>query len=326
MLESKRVLVAGGAGFVGSSLVRELLAEGAKVVVFDNFQTGARANLAEVAPQIDLVTGDLLDEWSLLETFRVYRPDYVFNMAAETFVPTSYSVPKRFVHINVDGHINLLMACRHHGVRRIVYASSAEVYGNPAPRPIREDHPLGAANTYAVSKLAADRLCFTMHREHGIPVVAARLFNTYGPRESEPYVIPEIISQIHAGGRLHLGNVEARRDFTHVSDTARALVAVLKSELEAGTAVNIGSGEAHSVREIASMIGEVFGRAIEIEEDERRLRPHDIEHLQADVSLLRERTGFTPRVGLRDGLASTVEWFSENGHRWPFQDRVVDER
>jgi nucleoside-diphosphate-sugar epimerase len=235
-------------------------------------------------------------------------------------------VPKRFLHINVDGHVNLLMACRHHDVRRIVYASSAEVYGNPPPGPIREDHPLGAANTYAVSKLAADRLCCTLHREHGIPVVAARLFNAYGPRESEPYVIPEIIAQVHAGDALRLGNVEARRDFTHVSDTARGLVAVMKSDIEPGTAVNIGSGATSSVREVAEMIGEVFGRSIEIVKDERRLRPHDIEHLQADVKRLRERTGFAPEITLRDGLEQTVRWFAENGHRWPFQDRVVDER
>ncbi len=326
MVEGRRVLVAGGAGFVGSQLVRELADQGAKVVVFDNFQTGARDNLAEVRDAIDVVNGDLLDEWSVLEAFRAYRPELVFNMAAETFVPTAFDVPKRFLRINVDGHLNLLMACRHHGIGRIVYASSAEVYGNPPPGPLNEDHPLGAANTYAVTKLAADRLCFTLQQEHGIPVVAARLFNAYGPRESEPYVIPEIIAQLHAGGPLRLGNLEARRDFTYVEDTARALVAIMKSDIEPGTAVNVGSGRTHSVREVAQALGRIFDRDVSIVVDEARVRPHDIVHLEADTTRLRERTGFRPEVDLDDGLRRTVRWFVEHGCRWPWQDRVVTAR
>lgn len=316
------VLVAGGAGFVGSQLVRELVADDARVVVLDNFQTGGRANLAEVERRIEIVVGDLLDEWCVLEVFRRVRPTHVFNLVGETFVPAVYDAPKRFLRTNVEGHLNLLMACRQFDVVRVVHASSAEVYGHPEHGPVREDHPLGAANTYAVTKLAADRLCATMHAEHGVPVSIARLFNAYGPRETEPYVIPEIIAQLHAGGPLVLGDLDARRDYTYVEDTARGLLALMRSELGPGRAVNIGSNSSHSVREIAEMLAVLMDRPLELRVDPARLRRQEIAHLQADASLLRAH-GWAPRVPLREGLERTVRWFADNGHRWPWQDRVL---
>lgn len=320
-------MVAGGAGFVGSSLVEELVREGARVVVFDNFQTGTRANLAHLRSEIDVVTVDLLDEWCVLSAFKQYRPERVFNLVGETYVPTAYDMPRRFIRVNLEGHLNLLMACREYEVERIVYASTAEVYGNPGAVPLTETHPLSAANTYAVSKLAADRVSFTLHREHGIPVVVARLFNCYGPRETEPYVIPEIIRQHHLGGPIRLGNVDARRDYTYVQDTGRALIATMNSSaIAAGQAVNIGSNHSHSVREVAEYVAEIMGGKLELEVDDTRYRHNDIDHLQADSTLLREATGWAPKVSLKEGLERTVRWFAENGHRWPWQDRVVVER
>ncbi len=317
------VMVAGGAGFIGSQLVRELLKERARVVVLDNFQTGTWSNLAEVRDSIEVVNGDLLDEWCLMEAFRTHRPQRVFNLVGETFVPTVYDAPKRFVRVNVEGHINVLLAARHFEVERVVYASSAEVYGNPPPRAVDEKQPLGAANTYAVTKLAADRLCFSMQAEHGIPVVAARLFNSYGPRETEPYIVPEIVRQLHAGGPLKLGNLEARRDYTYVADTASALVAIMTSSIPNGQAVNVGSNSVLSVAELANTIGAIMERPVEFESVASRLRRHDIQHLQADNTLLREKTGWVPKLSIEAGLKETVTWFRENGNRWPWQDRVT---
>lgn len=323
-LGGQKVLVAGGAGFVGSQLVRELLDLGASVVVYDNFLHGTRENLQGLSRKIDVVIGDVLDEYKLLEAFTRHAPRFAFNLVGDTYVPSAYDVPKRFLRVNVEGTMNVLLAAKTASVERIVYVSSTEVYGEAKQVPMTEEHPLAPANTYAVTKLAADRLCYTFHHEHGIPVVIARIYNCYGPRETQPYVIPEIITQLARGPVVELGNVEARRDFTYVADTARGLVATLLSNVPNGEAVNIGSNRTHSVRELVSEIAPLLGHdKWEIRTDPRRLRRLDVECFQCDATKLRSRTGWTPRVGLHEGLALTTKWFLENGRAWSWE-RWVD--
>ena len=323
-LSGERVLVAGGAGFVGSQLVRELLDVGAKVVVYDNFLHGTRQNLDEVKGRVDVVIGDVLDEFKLLETFRTYQPRYAISLVGDTYVPTAYDIPKRFFRVNVEGTMNLLLAAKSAKVERMVYVSSTEVYGEAVTVPMTEAHPLAPLNTYAVSKLAADRLCFTFHHEHRIPVVIARIYNCYGPRETQPYVIPEIITQLDKGPVVELGNADARRDFTFVADTARGLIALLASDVPAGDAVNVGSGVTYSPRELVDKIAPLMGHASwEIRQDPRRVRRLDIECFHADSTKLRERSGWRPRVSIDDGLRETVTWFKENGRAWSWE-RWVD--
>jgi nucleoside-diphosphate-sugar epimerase len=232
-------------------------------------------------------------------------------------------MPKRFFNINVEGNLNVLMACKMFDVKRVLYVSSTEVYGEAQVIPMDESHPLSPLNTYAVSKLASDRLCFTFNVEHDIPVIIARIFNSYGPCETEPYVIPEIITQLDKGPVVDLGNLNAKRDFTYVSDTARGLVAALCSDLPDGQPVNVGSGQVYSVRELAHRLGRVMGHEqIEIRIDERRLRRIDIELFKCDSTRLREATGWEPTVELDDGLKMTVDWFRSHGRRWIWEDRV----
>lgn len=316
-LKGKTVLVAGGAGFVGSQLVRDLLDVGARVVVYDNFMHGTRENLEEISDSIEVVIGDSLDEWKLVQTFGQYKPDYVFNLIGDTYVPTAYDVPKRFFRINVEGNLNILMACKTFSVERVLYVSSTEVYGEAVTIPMTEDHVLQPLNTYAVSKLAADRLCFTFHHEHDIPVIIARIYNAYGPRETEPYVIPEIITQLDKGPVVHLGNLEARRDFTYVSDTARGLIAVLCSDIPNGEAANVGSNVTYSIRELAEMIGRLMGHeSIDIRVDERRLRRFDINRFQCDPTKLHSATQWKPQLEIEEGLTRTIEWFRSHGRKW----------
>jgi nucleoside-diphosphate-sugar epimerase len=323
-LEGQKVLVAGGAGFVGSQLVRELLVLGADVVVYDNFLHGTRENLQGLDRKVEVVIGDVLDEYKLFEAFRRCAPRYAFNLVGDTYVPSAYDVPKRFLRVNVEGTMNLLLAAKSSGVERVVYVSSTEVYGEARQMPMTEEHPLAPANTYAVTKLAADRLCYTFHHEHGVPVVIARIFNCYGPRETQPYVIPEIITQFDKGPVVELGNLDARRDFTYVADTARGLVATLVSDIPAGDVVNVGSNITYSVRELVAEIAPLLGHSrFEARTDPRRLRRLDVECFQCDATKLEQHTGWKPTVSLREGLELTTKWFRENGRAWSWE-RWVD--
>ena len=316
-LRGEVVLVAGGAGFIGSALCRELAALGARVVVFDNFVHGRREHLDGVAST--MVVGDVVDVRALDAACAAHSPSVVFALVSETYVPAAYQAPKRFVRTNVEGTLNLLQATKAFGVRRMVYASTTEVYGE-ASGALDENQPFSPLNTYAVTKLAADRLCATFVAEHDAEVVIARLFNSYGPRATHPYVIPEVIAQLSRDGRVVLGNLEARRDFTYVDDVARALIAIATADVAAGAVFNVGSDVSVSVRELVSIVAELLGRGkVSIEVDPARLRRRDIGGFRCNATALRTATGWAPKLDLRAGLESTIAWFVANGSRWSWE-------
>jgi nucleoside-diphosphate-sugar epimerase len=205
----------------------------------------------------------------------------------------------------------------------MLYISSTEVYGEaPSPK-CDEKTELNPVNTYAVSKVAADRLCHSYYLEHGTPVVIARIFNCYGPRETEPYVIPEIIAQLHRGPRVALGNIKAERDFTFVHDTANALISVLASDVPDGDVVNVGSDTSFSVEWLARKLAEIMGvNALEIVIDPARLRRKDIDRFRCDNRKLLKYTDWRPTVGIDEGLKMTVDWFRANGARWSWESFV----
>lgn len=322
-LKDQTVLVTGGAGFIGSALVRELLKEKANVVVYDNFLHGTKSNLDEIKDEISIVPGDILDEWKLLETVQEYKVQYIFHCVGDTFVPMVYDVPKRFLRINVEGTLNSLMVCKLCGLRRMLYVSSTEVYGEALTPKIDEKHPLLPLNTYAVTKLAADRLCFTFFHEQKVSVLIARIFNSYGPRETAPYVIPEIITQLSKGNTVELGNIHAKRDFTYVEDTARGLIAAMRSEIPNGETVNIGSDIVYSVEELTNKIGKIMGYdKINIVVNKNRLRRFDINCFRCDYSKLKKYTNWKPTVSIDEGLRRTIEWFNAHGKKWSWENYV----
>jgi dTDP-glucose 4,6-dehydratase len=315
-VKEQNVLVTGGAGFIGSTLVRELLKRKAKVVVYDNFLYGDRSNLTEIEDQVEIVNGDVLS-WKIYSAIKDYKVDYVFHLAAEPYIPHCYDNPEKFFDVNTKGTINVLMACKTLGVKRIMHFSSSEVYGSAKYTPMDENHSTLPLSTYAVSKLAADRLCFVFHKEHDIPVIILRPFNAYGPRETQPYVIPEIITQLSKGKSLKLGNIKAERDFTYVDDTARGAVDVLESEIPEGEVVNLGSNRVYSVEKLANLIGELMGHEqVKIEIEKSRLRPIDVDLLQCDYSKAKEYAGWEPKIDIKEGLKRTIEWYMTKGKRW----------
>ena len=317
-IKGENVLVTGGAGFIGSALVRELVRKGASTIVYDNLLYGYRPHLAEVEDHIQFVYGDVLS-WKLHHTIKEYQVKYVFHLAAEPYIPLCYDNPEKFFDINVKGTMNVLMACKILGVKRIVHFSSSEVYGTAQYTPMDEKHPTLPLSTYAVSKLAADRLCFVFHREHNIPVLILRPFNCYGPRETQPYVIPEIIAQLSKGNTVKLGNIKAKRDFTYVEDAAKGAIAIMESNIPCGEVINLGSNRTYSIEELAHLIGKLMGYdSVEIKIEKSRLRPLDVDMLQCDYSKVKKYTSWDPDVNIEEGLKRTVQWYKKNG-KWSWE-------
>ena len=318
-LKNCNVLVTGGAGFIGSTLVRELIKVGANVIVYDNLLYGDKYNLSDIEKDMTLVIGDVISG-KIFDTLKKYNIDYVFNLAAEPYIPHSYDNPEKFFQVNVNGTINLLSACRTFNVKRIIHVSTSEVYGTGQIIPMNEKHPLNPLSTYAVSKLAGDRAAFVFSYERNIPVVIVRPFNSYGPRETQPYIIPEIIRQLFNGKTLHLGNIDAKRDFTYVEDTALGMISAMTSNLTKGEVVNIGSNKSYSIKDIAILIGKEFGYDnIDIQIDKTRLRPLDVELLESDYSKINKLTGWKPTVNIKEGLKRTVQWYLNHGKEWSWE-------
>jgi nucleoside-diphosphate-sugar epimerase len=326
-LTNRTVLVAGGAGFVGSAVIRELLEDGAKVVCLDNYLHGTWSNVEHCKGPLTVIQADVIEWWKIIKLLKDYEVEYIIDCIGDTYVPSSYEMPLRFFNINLQGTFNLLMAARLCGVKRVVYVSSTEVYGQPNSERFTESMPLSPLNTYAVSKLAADRLCFSLYTEHQVPVVIARIFNCYGPRATHPYIIPEIISQLSRGSVLKLGNIKAVRDLTYVHDTARALIEVLISEIDNGDVVNVGSDNAYSVEGLAVKIAEIMGVSdLQIKVDQTRFRHLDLNYLRCDNTKLKQYTGWTPIVSIEEGLQMTLNWYRDHGSSWRWENTMSDIR
>ena len=239
-LNGKHVLVTGGCGFIGSEVTKQLSNEGAKTIVLDNLSSGKNEYVKDI-PNVTIQKGELGDS-SLIRSL-ISDIDYVINLAALPFIPDSYYYPKEFFEANVDSTINLaLEVSKQKKIKRFIHISSSEIYGSARYAPMDENHPTIPQSTYAVSKLAGERVIFTMHKEHNIPAVIIRPFNSFGPNITQPYIIPEIISQILSDEDvITLGNLQSKRDLTYVSDTARAILLSLTSEGVIGETINVGS-------------------------------------------------------------------------------------
>lgn len=306
MANSNQVsLVTGGAGFIGSELIRQLLAKGITVVVYDNFSFGNKANLPE-HDNLHVVVGDLNDTDKLRETFNNYSFDTVFHLAALHFIPYCLSHPQETVRVNVEGTLNVLEACKRNQPRAVVYASTAAVYPIKDSPHSESDEP-GPIEIYGATKLFGEELLRLFQHETGIKCAAARLFNGYGRRETNPHVIPDILDQVPNGNDIKLGNVEPKRDFVHTSDISRALRRMSGDDGFDFEVFNVGTGNQSSVVEIVNIIAELLGRPLKIVSEESRKRKVERLQLVPDISRIQNKLGWHPRVSLEEGFRDMLE-------------------
>lgn len=315
------VLITGADGFIGSHLTEALVRQGHSVrafVMYNSLSSWGWLDYCapEVAGKFQVFAGDIRDSHGVKAAMR--GCEAVLHLAALIGIPYSYHSPDTYVDSNIKGTLNILQAARELGVKRVIHTSTSEVYGTAQFVPITEAHPLNAQSPYSATKIAADQLANSFYASFGLPVVIARLFNTYGPRQSARAVIPTIITQIASGlHKIKLGAVSPTRDFNNVQDMVAGFIAVLNSDQGQGEVFNFGSNFEISIGDTARLIAEVMNTEIEIITDEARLRPDnsEVERLWADNSKASRLFGWQPayggREGFRRGLGETAEWFSQ---------------
>ena len=307
----KRILVTGGAGFIGSEVVSQLIKKNAMVTVLDNFSSGKKQYLPK-KKNLKIIKGDITDEKVISRA--VKDQEFVIHLAALPFIPDSFYYPADFFNVNTTGSVNLLWkSIQSKTVTRFVHISTSEVYGTAQHAPMDENHPTAPHSTYAVSKLAGDRVAFTLHKENGFPIVIIRPFNSYGPQYTQPYIIPEIMNQLLIGNKeLMLGNIKATRDFTYVSDTADAIIRSLDSKKAIGEIINVGSGNEISIKDLAFKISKIAKKKIKIGYDESRERPFDVNRLICDNKKALRLLGWKPKINMDQGLKKLFQWATKN--------------
>lgn len=307
----ERILVTGGAGFLGSHLTQHLLAGGYQVGVIDNLSFGRRTHLPVEHPRLHFAALDIRDRTGLAAFFADFSPQAVIHLAALHFIPYCNAHPVEAAEVNVLGTDNVLSCCEAHGPQVVFVASTAAVYavGDAANA---ETSAIGPTDIYGITKYTGERLTELHQRRTRGRVVVGRLFNIYGPNETNPHVIPEIIAQVNAGAsQIELGNIEPKRDFIHTSDVVRAIQTLLATasrwSIPGFEVFNIGSGVEHSVAEIVDICARLAGREIQIVQTTERTRRVERMHLCADIGRLQAATGWAPAVNLHDGLADLLK-------------------
>lgn len=318
-LKGKRVLVTGAAGFIGSHLVEELVARGAHVRAFVRYNSRGAAGWlddlsAETRERIEVFPGDIRDRRRVREAFDDIEA--AWHLAALIGIPYSYTAPVSYVQVNVEGTLNVLEAARETGTRKLVVTSTSEVYGTAVTVPMSEDHPLQAQSPYSATKIAADKLAESYARSFDLPVVIARPFNTFGPRQSPRAVIPTIVGQALSGAKvIRLGALHPTRDLNDVRDTVAGMIACADAPKEAhGTPINLGSGGELSIGDLAQRILERMNLSVPIESDASRVRPgaSEVERLVADASRAKRLLGWEPVHDTNDALDWTIDWMRRN--------------
>jgi len=323
-----KTLVTGADGFIGSHLTEALLASGYQVKALAQYNSfNYWGWLEDIKPcaGLEVVCGDIRDPHFCQSISK--DVEIIFHLAALIAIPYSYKAPDSYLDTNVRGTLNICQAALDNQVRRIICTSTSEVYGTAQYVPIDEKHPLQPQSPYSASKIGADAMAMSFYNAFQLPLILARPFNTYGPRQSARAVIPTIITQIAAGVKeIKLGDVSPTRDFNYVEDICQAYLQLAGCDEALGEVVNIGSNSEISILDTMNLIKEIMGSEVQFITEDQRLRPEKSEvfRLWCDNTKIRELTGWEPKYTLRQGLEKTVEWFSDPRNRAKYKAGIYN--
>ena len=313
---ARKVLVTGADGFIGSHLVELLVKQGDNVRAlsyYNSFNHWGWLEDSDILDQIEVVSGDIRDANFCHNIVR--NVDVVFNLAALIGIPYSYSAPQSYIDTNITGTLNLCSASLKSGVTKFIQTSTSEVYGTAIQVPISESHPLQPQSPYSASKIGSDSIALSYYNSFQLPVVVARPFNTFGPRQSARAVIPTIIGQLATNNKsLSIGDLSPTRDFTYVEDTSIGMNLLSKANHIDGEIFNIGSNFEISIGDLVKKISKLMQIEVNILSDTNRMRPPNSEvfRLWCDNSKLVKETNFKPKYSLEEGLKMTIDWFSDD--------------
>lgn len=307
-------LVTGGAGFIGSNIVDELLRRGERVRVLDNFSTGREENVADFASRVDLIRGDVREEDTV--DAAVKGVDYVLHQAALASVPRSIVDPTSNNQVNAQGTLNILIAARRHGVKRVVYASSSSVYGDSQELPKVEGMMPNPKSPYAVAKLAAEYYCRVFGELHGLPTVSLRYFNVFGPRQDPgsqySAVIPLFVKALLEGKSPNIyGDGEQSRDFTFISNVVNANLLACAANVTGARVYNIACGGRYTLNQLFAALRERIGSGVEPVYGPAR--PGDVKHSMAGIERIQKDLGYQVGVSFEEGIDRTVQWYQTVG-------------
>ncbi|MCX6583129.1 MAG: SDR family NAD(P)-dependent oxidoreductase [Candidatus Aminicenantes bacterium] len=318
-LNDKNILVTGADGFIGSHLVEALVKKGAHVNAlsyynsFNNWGWLEKLENIDCLEDIRVIPGDVRDGHFINKITR--GMDVIFNLAALIAIPYSYSAPDSYVETNIKGALNICQAALESGCQRIIQTSTSEVYGSARYIPMDENHPQRPQSPYSASKIGGDAMALSFYYSYELPVIIARPFNTYGPRQSARAVIPAVISQIAGGGKeIRLGNLSTTRDFNYVKDIVTGILQLAECDKAVGETVNIGSDTEISIGELVETIKKLMHSNAMVVPEETRFRPvnSEVARLKCDNRKIKELVGYTPQYTLEQGLAETIEWIAKN--------------
>jgi NAD dependent epimerase/dehydratase len=310
-----KTLITGADGFIGSHLTELLVKSGFKVKAlsqYNSFNNWGWLEDVDCLNEIEVLTGDVRDPHYCKHITK--GVDVIFHLAALIAIPYSYIAPDSYVDTNIKGTLNICQAALDNGCKKIIHTSTSEVYGTAQYVPIDENHPLQPQSPYSATKIGADMMAMSFYNAFNLPVVIARPFNTYGPRQSARAVIPTIITQIATGKKeIKLGDVTPTRDFNYVEDTCRGFLQLAQCDEAVGQVVNIGSNFEISVGDMLNLIKDIMQSDVQFIIDEQRLRPEKSEvfRLWCDNTKIEKLTGIKPTYSLRNGLEKTINWITQ---------------
>lgn len=315
-LSGKTVLVTGAGGFIGSHLVEKLIEKNCRVKAFVHYNSKNQWGWLESSSQkdsIQIYAGDIRDYDSVKDSMRGIQ--VVFHLAALIGIPYSYVSPLAYIKTNIEGTYNIMQAAKELGTERVIHTSTSEVYGTACYVPIDEIHPLQPQSPYSASKIGADNISLSFYNAFNLPLVIARPFNTYGPRQSARAIIPTVITQILTGKKvISLGNLTPTRDLNFVLDTVNGFVNIAEADNLIGQTVNIGSGSEISIGELVRFIAGLMKTEISIVQENQRIRPgkSEVERLLCNNQRIKEYTQWNSQYSLEEGLSITIDWLKEH--------------